>query len=135
LYDNRRKYPLDFQTAFLVACLQGHFELIKWLYMNANHKIDLHINNETPFLYTLGEGHLEIAKWLYYMSIVDDKIIDIHADNDHAFIYGCYNGRIDICKWLDLISNNKIDKHMQDDMPLKNAKLSGNKELIEWLEN
>ena len=135
LNDNKKNIKLGFQTAFLIVCYQGHFELLKWLFMNTDYKIDLHMNNETPFLYAIAEGHFDIAKWLYYISISDEKIIDIHADNDYAFIYACNNGRLDICKWLYLISNNTIDKHMQDNMPLKAAKLSGNEELIQSLEN
>jgi ankyrin repeat protein len=134
LNDHKKDIILGFQTSFLVACYQGYFELLKWLYTNANEHIDLHMHNETPFLYAIAEGHFEIAKWLYHISISDEKMIDIHADNDYAFIYACNNGRLDICKWLYLISNNTIDKRMQDNMPLKAAKLSYNDELILWLE-
>lgn len=134
LNDHKKDIPLGFQTSFLVACYQGHFELLKWLFINTDTKIDLHVNDETPFLYAIAEGHFEIAKWLYHISITDDNIIDIHADNDYAFIYACNNGRLDICKWLYLISNNTLDKHMQDNMPMKAAELSGNKELMLWLE-
>jgi hypothetical protein len=133
LFDNKKEINLDFQASFIVCCYQGHFELLKWLYTNT--KIDLHVNNETPFLYAITEGHFEIAQWLYHTSIANKKIIDIYAENNYAFIYSCNNGRLDICKWLYLISNNTIDKHMDDDMPLKAAELSGNQELIEWLEN
>ena len=117
-----------------MCCHVGNLELLKWLHINSN-TIDIHIHNETPFLYAIAEGKLEIAKWLYHISIMDTKIIDIHADNDYAFIYACYLGRLDICKWLYLISNNRLDKKMNDNAPLKSAKLNGNDELIKWLEN
>jgi len=134
IFDNKKDIELDFQTAFILCCHVGNLELLKWLHINSN-TIDIHIHNETPFLYAIAEGKLEIAKWLYHISIMDTKIIDIHADNDYAFIYACYLGRLDICKWLYLISNNRLDKKMNDNAPLKSAKLNGNDELIKWLEN
>jgi ankyrin repeat protein len=135
LFDNKKDIKLDFQTAFIICCHLGNFEIVKWLHINTPEPIDIHINNETPFLYAIVENHFETAKWLYYISIIDGKLIDIHADDNYAFIYACYNGRLDICQWLYLISNNKIDKRMNDDTPLKSAILSGNQELISWLQN
>jgi ankyrin repeat protein len=135
LFDNKKDIKLDFQTAFIVCCYLGNFEIVKWLHINTPEPIDIHINNETPFLYAIVENHFETAKWLYYISITEGKLIDIHADNNYAFIYACYNGRLDICKWLYLISNNTINKRMNDDAPLKSARLSGNQELIDWLQN
>jgi len=135
LFDNKKDIKLDFQTAFIICCHVGNFEMVKWLHINTTEPIDIHINNETPFLYAIVENHFETAKWLYYISITEGKLIDIHADNNYAFSYACYNGRLDICKWLYLISNNTIDKRMNDDAPLKSARLSGNQELINWLQS
>ena len=129
LFDNKKEINLDFQASFIVCCYQGHFELLKWLYTNT--KIDIHVNNETPFLYAITEGHFDIAQWLYHTSIANEKIIDIHAENNYAFIYSCNIGRLDICKWLYLISNHIINKNIG----LESAKVSGNQELIKWLEN
>jgi len=135
LFDNKKDIKLDFQTAFIICCHLGNFEMVKWLHINTPEPIDIHIHNETPFLYAIAENHFETAKWLYYISITEGKLIDIYADNNYAFIYACYNGRLDICQWLYLISNNTINKRMDDDAPLKSARLSGNQELIEWLQN
>jgi hypothetical protein len=135
LNDNFNGIQLEYQTAFLICCFQGNFELIKWLYIIAADVIDIHVCNETPFLYTITQNHFDIAKWIYHISIGTDKIIDIYADDNYAFISACYNGRLDICQWLYLISNNTIDKHMNNDKPLQNALLSGNQDLIVWLKN
>lgn len=135
LFDNRQDIKLDFQTAFIICCHLGNFEIVKWLHINTPEPIDIHIHNETPFLYAIVENHFETAKWLYYISIIEGKLINIYADDNYAFIYACYNGRLDICQWLYLISNNTIDKRMNDDAPLKSARLSGNQELIDWLQN
>ena len=134
LFDNRNDIELDYQSAFIICCNEGYFELVKWLIYVSPNKIDIHIHDETPFMYACSAGHIDIAKWLYHISIIDDKMIDINADDNYAFIYSCYNGRLDMCKWLYLVSNGKIDKSMNDNMPLKNAKLSGNQELIDWLQ-
>ena len=132
LFDNRNDIKLEIQTSFIICCHTGNVELVKWLYTNANKYIDIHANNETPFLYAIAEGHFEIAKWLYHISITE-KLINIYEDDNYAFIYACYIGRLDICKWLYLISDNKIDKRMNNDAPMKSALMSGNQELINWL--
>ena len=67
--------------------------------------------------------------------VIENKIIDIHVENNYAFIYACYLGRLDICEWLYALSNNTIDKRMDNYSPVKNARLSGNHELIKWLES
>ena len=131
LYDNRNEIKLDYEASFVVSCHLGHIELVKWLYSNQHEQIDIHSRNETPFLYAIEQSHFELCKWLYYISIPHDKIINIHIDNDSAFLYACSNGRLDICKWLYLISNHTILKSIG----LVSAKLSGNQELVEWLEN
>ena len=124
---------LNMQTAFLVSCHVGNFEIVKWLCQIYNNNIDIHFDNETAFIYAIEGQHFDLAKWLYHISIGDKNIINIHVNDNFPFIISCYNGRLDICKWLFLVSNSKIDKHMINDMPLKNAKLSGNQELINWL--
>jgi len=134
LFDNRKDIKLDFQTAFIICCTVGNFDMVKWLHINTPEPIDIHLHNESPFLYAIVENHFEIAKWLYYISITEGKLIDIHIDDNYAFMCACYNGRLDICQWLYLISNNKIDKRMNNDNSLVNAKLSGNQELINWLQ-
>lgn len=134
LYDHRKNINLDFQTSFIICCSIGNLELLKWLYVNTHTEIDIHIHDDTPFLYAIAEGHFDIARWLYHISIADKKLVNIHADNNYAFLIACHLGRLDICQWLYLVSNNTIDKHMQDDAPLKCAKLSDNQELIRWLE-
>jgi ankyrin repeat protein len=126
---------LNFQVAFLVSCHVGNFEIVKWLCKTYNNKIDIHFDNETAFIYAIEEQHFDLAKWLYHISIGEKNIINVNINDNFPFIISCYNGRLDICKWLYLISNNKIDKHMMNNMPLKNAELSGNQELIYWLKN
>jgi len=135
LYDEKNDIKLNFEASFLVCCYLGNFEILKWLYYNKSEEnnIDIHVQDESPFIYSICEGHFEVAKWIYYMSITENKIINIHIDDNSPFIYACYYGSLDICKWLYLISNNTIDKHMDNDRPLRNAEISCNQELIEWL--
>lgn len=135
LFENNNN--LDIQTPFLICCYEGNIEIIKWLYLleNSNYlipKIDIHYDNEKPFIYAISQQHFEIAKWLYNTSIDEGNRINIHEDDDIAFIYACYNGRLDMCQWLYLISDNTIQIN---DKSHKNAILSNNKELIEWLKN
>jgi len=134
LYENKNSINLDYQTSFIICCHEGHLELLKWLHNNSKNKIDIHFDNETPFLYSCISGNLDIAKWIYQISVTDKKIIDIQTYNS-AFTSACYNGQLDICQWLYTISNNMIDIHMNNDAPIKNAKLSNNQDLIIWLEN
>ena len=131
LFDNKKEIKLDYNASFAIMCHLGHNDLVSWLYNVANEYIDIHLYGESPFLYAIEGNHFELAKWLYYISIPHDRIIDIHIDNDSAFLYACSNGRLDICKWLYLISNHTILKSIG----LVSAKLSGNQELVEWLEN
>ena len=135
LYDERKDIKLNFEASFIVCCYLGNFEILKWLYYNKSeyNNIDIHIQDESPFVYSICEGHFEIAKWLYYMSITENNIINIHIDDNAPFMYACYHGSLDICKWLYLISDNKIDKRMNNDAPMKSALMSGNQELINWL--
>jgi len=131
LYENKNSINLDFHPAFVVSCHLGHIDLVKWLYTNTNNCINIHFDNETPFLYAIEEGHFELAQWLYDTSVIENSKIDINIENNHAFISACYIGRLDICEWLCSIST--INKKMDDNMPLKNAILSGNQALIDWL--
>ena len=131
LFENKKEIKIDYNASFVVGCHLGHFKLVQWLYNIIPNEIDIHLEGESPFLYAISSNNFEVAKWLYYISIPADKLIDIHIDNNYAFISACSNGRLDICEWLYLISNHTIPKNIG----LESAKVSGNQELIKWLEN
>ena len=128
LYNNKNNIVLNYNTSFIICSHKGNFDICKWLY-SLNEKIDI---DNIPFSYACAEGHIELLQWMYLLP----NTINIHEDYEYIFINACYNGRLDICKWLyNLDPNNQIDVHINEDMPLNNAILSGNKELINWLQN
>jgi hypothetical protein len=101
--------------------------MCKWLY-SLGERIDI---DNIPFNYACAEGHFELLQWMYSLP---NHNINIHNDYEESFIHACYKGRLDICKWLySLDPNNQIDVHINSDMPIYNAKLSGNQELVDWL--
>ena len=66
------RYKIDihdeFESAFGFSCLNGDFEIAKWLIDLGNNygygKIDIHADLECAFGYSCQYGHNEIAKWL-----------------------------------------------------------------------
>jgi len=126
LHENKNNTVLNYQIPFIVCSYQGHFKLLKWLYENSEPKIDIHYDDESAFLYAIDQNHFEIAKWL------QEKVIDVCASNNHAFISACFNGRIDMCKWLYNINKDVFSR--EKSRLLKNAKLSKNSEVIEFIE-
>lgn len=51
---------------FLNACINGHFEIVKYLCKKG--KVNVSSDNEFAFGFACKNGHYKIAKWLYKFS-------------------------------------------------------------------
>ena len=128
--------------AFVVSCLNGNFEIVKWLYslgkININdigacdmeHLLGFEIKKNKAFKNCCIGGHLEIAKWLYYLCennkpLEKSELID-------SFICSCQNGHIEIAEWLFDYCKNFIDNTDLITAFIRSCK-SGNKKLIDWI--
>ena len=128
LYDIRNVNPdkpivIDYESAFLQACLGNRLETAQWLYdlsqINGE-KIDIHAFDELAFRDACSHGHLEMAKWLYAICASTsqkngNKKINIHAQNEEAFNHACMFSNFETAQWLYDISktnpDDKIDMH------------------------
>jgi hypothetical protein len=97
------------ENAFVLACCQGHFNIVKWLYETGrqeNKFINIHVHNDKPFRWSCGYGCLEIVQWLYDLGIKTHSPIDISAHNHNAFRYGCQSNHYQLVKWLCSLNSN-----------------------------
>jgi len=111
IFYKQQRFPMF--KAFVLACENGHINVMQWLWNISNKKIDLHVKNEFEFVLGLAckNGHIHIAQWLWYIS---NETINIHANNEYPFTAACDNEHLDIVQWLWDTSKHTIDFQMDD---------------------
>ena len=74
-----------------LACYEGEFEIIKWLWeKNSSYR-------KTQYFRTVcWNGHLEIAKWM----IDQNSDLEVHIEGNHIFRAACAAGYIELAMWL-----------------------------------
>jgi len=85
------------EEIFRCCCLDGNFELLKWLWELSKQSLDIHANNEEGFANVCCEDHLEIAQWLWEIS--GHSINFTHSD---CLQYAKYK-RGKVYEWLKTI--------------------------------
>jgi hypothetical protein len=86
------------ESAFRLACYDGHLQLAQWL-LSVKPDINISAKDEEAFRSACSGGHLKIAQWL--LSIKPD--INISADGEDAFQYACYYGHLHVAQWLQTL--------------------------------
>jgi len=86
--NNNYKNNISGKMAIDLACLNGHFDVIKWLDTNRDDGC-----SKNALYNACKNGHLEIVKWL----IDNKKLIFI---NKRGIDFAAYNGHLDIIKYL-----------------------------------
>ena len=116
--------------AFYSACLQGHFEVVKFLrpfIANIDRKIK---SGVTPLNATCGNGHLEIVKFLV------EAGADVNsADNDGVtpMRVACWEGHLEIVRFLKECGAD-INKSANDEStPLSAASYNGRISVVMFL--
>ena len=125
------KFYVDFERIFKESCINGHYEVAKWLYQN-----DYFMNIEYIFKWCCENNHLVVAKWLYNIGIETGKPIDIHANNEYLFRSCCVTSNLDVVKWLydiGIETKKPIDFHINEEEAFKNSCINDNLEVAKWL--
>ena len=86
---------------FTWACIDGSFEIVKWLVSLGN----INTNYSHAFISVCEEGNIDIAKWLYENPDID---IDIYIKNISSFYLACRNGHLKLAQWLYSVANINI---------------------------
>jgi len=143
---------------FKVSCLNGQFEIMKWLY-ELNIEINIHLEHDYLFIYSCENGYLDIAKWLFslnetinihepslfFVSCERGQLeilkwlhefggVDIYDKSNSLFDRCCIHGYLDIIKWFCEI-DEKINIHMNGDMGFYHSCLHGHLDVAKWLYN
>ncbi len=130
------KYPKikEYKQLWIVQninkiCLNGHFQMVQWLYSNF---VISYIINIDEFIQLCKKNYLEMVQWFYSLKHIElpyDKHEELFNDVSKsgyfemakwlytlkpiielspAFIETCKNGNLEIAQWIYQI-NNKID--------------------------
>lgn len=81
----------DYSYAFRFACLQGHFEMAKWLHQIG---VNIHALEDLSFVYACESGNEELVDWLL------TKNVDIYAHDSSAIKKSYKKGYTNIVKKL-----------------------------------
>ncbi len=108
------------ESAFMIACENGHFEIVKWLY-----QIKLPLNVDDVFIKVCENGHFTIAKWLY-------KVNPNLNISEKAFLQACRNDNFEMVKWIYQINPN-IDIYTNNNIAFSICCMFGNLEIAQWL--
>ena len=101
------------QNAFMVACNNGHRDVVQLLLYFSDKNTDLNARDDkgrTAIMLACYKGHTDVVKLLLNHS--KDKHIDLNAKTDYghtALMFACYEGHIDVVK---LLMDHSVDKHI-----------------------
>ena len=105
LYKNERKKFIHYKNdlPFYNALLNGHIEIVKWLYSLEDTEYDItnYLQNTNLFTFACDCGFFSIAEWL--LKVYDKKHSMLTDDN---FEYICENNIINIAELFVSMSNN-----------------------------
>lgn len=105
LYKNERKKFIHYKNdlPFYNALLNGHIEIVKWLYSleDTDYNITHYIENTNLFIFACDCGFFSIAEWLIK---VYNKKYPIITDNNFEYI--CENNIINIAELFVSMSDN-----------------------------
>ena len=116
-------YDIDKSRAFLVSCLNGYFEMAKWIYFNMNVE---EVSHYYAFIYACKSGHLEMAQWIDEI-FTDTRYTRAEYATD-AFVVACNNDHLHVTKWLQTIGADITTPDILI-MPC----IMGSIEFVEWL--
>jgi len=104
----------DQNAAFVIAYVNDHFGLAKWLYhVTSNNSIRIHDNNEAILKHLIDAAPTRIIEW--FMSI--DKNFDIKQNNNAMFHKLCANNRVSIAKiFQKLCDDYRIEVGLGDNI-------------------
>ena len=112
-------YKFDTSRAFLLSCINGNFEMVKFLYLNLT-VIDM--LNYCAFIYTCQSGHLEIAQWINSVYRMDQMSVN------EVFIVACRHNQLHVAKWL-----HSIGVDMTSPRALIGICSMGHIEIVQWM--
>ena len=117
------KESINIGDALLSACINGHLEIVKWLFEIGNNNDNYYLDN--GFACACENGHLEIVEWV--LEINPKNKFDI--DYDRGFGYACGHGHLEIAKCLLEL----VDIHIEDEFAFCSACENGHLEIAKWL--
>lgn len=114
----------------LTICRQGQLHMLEWFstwYTSPDHlecwKLGLHK--------ACSYGHLDIAVWIHHRIADQLKMADYRTPEWHnAAFFACLSGYVEVVRWMYSLNPVVFEREIL----YKNARISGNPELIQWFE-
>ena len=133
----QESYPVDYAQGFRLSCMNGHLELVKWLW-------DF-IPNKVIERYLVGSvcrnNHIEVMKWLMsknythiegFMKSCEyghfELAVLLYQPSHNGFILSCGGGNLELVKWL-------YEKEAPEfgQKGFRKACINGHLDIVEWI--
>ena len=99
-----------------VASLNGHLEVIKWLYDHGGKDDVTKADNfsQTPMYAASLNGHLEVIKWLYDHGGKYQDVTKANNFSQTPMYVASLNGHLEVIKWLMTGGKDDVTKADND---------------------
>jgi len=120
----------------LIACENGHFEIVQWLHAHgAAMDVTRPLNDgSTPMYVACKNGHFEIVQWLHAHGAAMDVTRPDNNGVTPMFI-ACYKGHLEIVQWLHAHgADMDVTRPRSDGVtPMYMVCQNGRFEIVQWL--
>ena len=119
---------MSLDQIFIIACVDGYPESVKWMIENNHPLVKLHY----AFIKACEFGHMEILD--YIISLHGIKYMTLEEDIDNGFIWACHNGHLDVVKRLvSLHKTVRLNIHYENEFAFRYASVDRYINVVRYL--